>query len=265
MEIKTAGALVASAGLLTACNGGSQSVVAQPSNITLAQALVDTVDAMAAARAEDQGILKNGFPTVVPSKEKGGKPETQYVRVPAIGVNPCTITVQFNIAASGTSAVGQQVTLAAAGKVVPVSGGVTLSNTNSTSANRGNQVTVAFVSPACNPSGTLGTSSPSSVTLLERENEAARDGDRDPVYWKPGYQVISGGGAAAGAPTPPAGGAPTPPTPGAPTPPAAGVPATRGPAGLMGDLGQLNTEAPWRAPGAAEQGHFPPYFEQQVR
>ena len=179
MQIRDWMSLIASMAALSGCHGAGD-VVAMPSNITLRTALVATIDALEAAHEES---LK-----------------TRKTADGPIGLNPCTVNVTFNVAASGTDTTqgGGNVGTPAAG--APIAASLNLTVTNSLTASRGNQIVVGFATPACNPSGTLGTTAPSDVVLLEREIEAARTGVADPIKWPSGYRPISipGGGGAAG-------------------------------------------------------------------
>jgi hypothetical protein len=183
MKIESIGAVVACANLLGGCYSAANKVVSDPSNIALRTALIATVDAMAAARAESISVQEKGI-----TLNAGSAP----ISVGAIGINPCTVTATFNIAANGTSGIVAGGTLDIA---QPVDAALTVSNSNSVGTSRGNQITVAFTSPACNPSGSLGTSNPSEVTLLQREIDAARTGRPDPVKWPTGNLPLSASGS----------------------------------------------------------------------
>ena len=174
----------ASAVLLCGCEAATN-VVAQPSGITLDAALTQTVTALYQSRAKALELQNAGY-------------------APA-GLNPCTITATFNIAATGTSTGSAGIT-AGSPAGAPVSVSANLQVTNTATANRGNQVTVVFTTPACNPTGTLGTTAPQNVVLLEREVESARRNLPDPIKWKPGYQAIGGSGGGGSQPGGGAGG-----------------------------------------------------------
>ena len=159
-----AAATILSLLVVGACNNAADEVVDRPSNITLQQALTDTVDALYAASQE--------------SREKHRQhPDT------SIGMNPCTLTATFNIAASGTSTTGISGG-ASTPAIAPATLNLSLSHSETATGSRGNQVQVTFNSEACNPGGTLGTTSPEKVVLLQREAEAAREGAADPVSWQ---------------------------------------------------------------------------------
>lgn len=147
---------------LGGCGGAARAVVDRPSDITLKAALTSTVDAIYAARAQSAAL-----------KAANGN-------VP-LGLNVCTVSAVFNIAATGTD------TRSVTGSVstppdLYVSATVSGTSSSTATAIRGNQVTVTFTSPACNPVDTLGTKSPGDVVLLEREIEAAREGAPDPIH-----------------------------------------------------------------------------------
>jgi hypothetical protein len=102
--------------------------VVDPGTVTLERALVDTVDALAAAHAES---VKRG---------------TNF------GFYGCSVTAVYNISASATQ--NNKITLGAAGPPVPI---VPISYTGQVSSeaqaqgNRGNQVTVVLNTPYCMP------------------------------------------------------------------------------------------------------------------
>lgn len=139
--------------VLTACAGcaGANAVVPQPSDITLAKALQDTVAALHSIQS--------------PAAQNGSSS--------AIGFNPCTLTVSFAITAGGTNN-DSLVLDAGAPPGAAVSAGVQGTIGGSATAARGNTVTILFTTPACNPTGTLGTSRPDEVSLLQQQIGAAR-------------------------------------------------------------------------------------------
>jgi len=152
----------AAASLLLACMGctnASRAVVDQPSKITLKNALTSTVEAIYAARERSAELRR----------KIGGVP---------LGLNVCTLSATFNIAASGADTSSGNISVGTPADLF-VSATVSGSVSESLSASRGNQVTVLFTSPACNPPDTLGTKSPKDVVLLEQEIEAAREGVPD--------------------------------------------------------------------------------------
>ena len=151
-------AAVAGAG----CTNAARDVVDKPSDITLVAALESTVDAIYAARLR----------SAARRAQIGGSP---------LGLNVCDFTAVFNIAARGTDTRTGSVTASTPPNLY-VSLSATGSRTDTATASRGNQVTVRFTSPACNPPDTLGTKSPKDVVLLEREIEAARAGAPDPLH-----------------------------------------------------------------------------------
>lgn len=165
MDRTAVSATVALAFLLTGCGGASKAVVDNPSGLTLRAALVDTVTSIYDARRQSQ-VLRQA---------NGGVP---------LGLNVCSAQAVFNVSASGTDTRSATGTLSTPENLY-VSASVSGSSSSTSTASRGNQITVLFTSPACNPPDTLGTKSPDMVVLLEREIEAARYGAPDPVYRGP--------------------------------------------------------------------------------
>lgn len=208
------------------CTGASRAVVDQPSAIDLKTALVSTVEAISAAR--DKATQIRGANQGVP-----------------IGLNVCTVSATFNIAASGIDERGISGTIGTPPNLY-VSAAVAATSSATSTASRGNQITVVFTSPACNPADTLGTKSPGDVVLLEREIEAAREGAPDPIYRGPpagatarARQAVRGSGGPPSS-NPSAPGPTTPSTPAQPTP-------------TPGDSSSLNCPAPGRGPTFALQ------------
>jgi hypothetical protein len=118
-------ALSLSAGLV----GCASQDVANPGNITLTNALTDTVDAIYAARKESIRIQ-------------------QREGLPPIGLSPCTVTAKFSVAAKATS--DQKLSLTAAAPtvtVIPVSLGASAEAT--VSGERSNTVEVVFNNRYC--------------------------------------------------------------------------------------------------------------------
>jgi hypothetical protein len=133
------------------CREGGPPVADRPSDITIAQALQETV---AALHSIQSPAAQNGANT-------------------AIGFNPCTMQVTFLVTAGGTDNKSLVLNLGAPAGA-PVSAGVQGSLGNTATASRENTVTLLFTTPACNPSGTLGTSRPDDVSLLQQQIGAAR-------------------------------------------------------------------------------------------
>jgi hypothetical protein len=139
--------------VITACSGcnGASHVVPHPSEITLGEALRETVAALHSIQS--------------PAAQNGSDS--------AIGFDPCTMTVTFAITAGGTD--DQHLVLDAGTPAgAPVSAGVQGSIGSTATASRGNTVTLVFTTPACNPAGTLGTTRPDEVSLLQQQIGAAR-------------------------------------------------------------------------------------------
>ncbi len=154
--------------VIAACLGGcaASKIVDRPSNITLETALRETVAALHSVQSQ-------------PAYQGSGS---------AIGFNPCTMQVTFAITAGGTDNKSLVLNLGAPSGA-PVTAGLqgTIGTTETTS--RGNNVTLLFTTPACNPTGTLGSARPDEVSLLQQQIGAARQNR----YMKP--LTPTGGGA----------------------------------------------------------------------
>lgn len=107
-----------------------QRVVDEPGNITLSQAMRDTVDALADAHQH--------------AKERGV----------SFGLYACTATAVFNISATGVATNTTGVTLSGGppAAVAPVSLALSKSATSTETGVRGNTVTVVLATPWCSPS-----------------------------------------------------------------------------------------------------------------
>lgn len=149
MRINAAATLI----VIAACSGcsGASPVVSQPSNITIQEALQQTVAALHSIQS--------------PAAENGSGS--------AIGFNPCTMEVTFSITAGGTDNKSLVLNLGAPAGA-PVSAGLQGTIGSTATASRGNTVTLLFTTPACNPTSTLGTSRPDEVSLLQQQIGAAR-------------------------------------------------------------------------------------------
>jgi hypothetical protein len=126
-HIRTFAAGIISVGGLAAC--AAQQTVVEPNQITLSKAMVDTVDALADARAE--GLAR----------------QTKF------GLYACTVTAVFNISATGTAdnklAVGLSGGPPAA--VAPVTVNVSGSSETTQSGTRGNTETLVLAANECLP------------------------------------------------------------------------------------------------------------------
>jgi hypothetical protein len=157
-------------GLLAVCLGGGCSatkIVDQPSQITLQTALQETVAALHSVQS--------------PQAYTGSKE--------AIGFNPCTLQVTFSVTAGGTDNQSLVLNLGAP-TGAPVTAGLQGSIGSTETASRGNTVTLVFTTPACNPTGTLGTTRPDEVSLLQQQIGEARQNR----YLKPLAPVAASGG-----------------------------------------------------------------------
>jgi hypothetical protein len=107
-----------------------QRVVDEPGNITLSQAMRDTVDALADAHqhAKDRGV--------------------------SFGLYACTATAVFNISATGVATNIASLTLSGGPPAVtaPVSLGLSKTSTSTETGARGNTVTLVLATPWCSPS-----------------------------------------------------------------------------------------------------------------
>jgi len=157
--------------VIAACLGGcsAREIVPQPSSITLETALRETVAALHSIQS--------------PPAYNGSSS--------AIGFNPCTMQVTFAITAGGVDNKSLVLNLAAPAGA-PVIAGLqgTVGTTETTS--RGNTVVLLFTTPACNPTGTLGSARPDEVSLLQQQIGAARQNQ----YMKPLGPAAPGGGGA---------------------------------------------------------------------
>jgi hypothetical protein len=116
-----------SLGALAGCT--AHQTVAEPNVITLSQAMKDTVDALADARAEGQ------------------------LRHTDLGFHPCTVTAVFNISATGTA--DNKVALGISGgppaAIAPVTVNLSGSSESTQAGSRGNTVTLVLATPSCLP------------------------------------------------------------------------------------------------------------------
>lgn len=146
-------------GLLVGCGNAVGRIVPDPSSITLSQALVQTVDALYDARAAALRHRRTDIP---------------------LGLNTCTVQATFNVTAGGTDDNKLVITLGTP-TAAPINASLAGSAQDTATAGRSNQIVVLFTSPACNPTGTLGSTKPDQVNTLEMQIEAARDGGMVPV------------------------------------------------------------------------------------
>ncbi|MDA8207344.1 MAG: hypothetical protein M0Z36_14875 [Thermaerobacter sp.] len=133
---------------LAGCQPAPQATLVKPETINLTDAIKQIVDALNTAHAN-------------------AKTTGHYV-----GLDVCTATVSLTLGVTGTSANGAGGTLSVA--VPPVSLGVNGSTEQTLVENRANVITLALVTPACNPGGTLGTVNPDKVVQLAKENQEVR-------------------------------------------------------------------------------------------
>ena len=150
---------------LTACS--TSRIVDQPSNITLQTALQETVAALHSVQS--------------PAAYQGSSQ--------AIGFNPCTLQVTFAVTAGGADNQSLVLNLGAPSGA-PITAGLQGTIGSTETASRGNTVTLLFTTPACNPTGTLGTTRPDEVSLLQQQIGEARQNR----YVKPLAPVAVGGG-----------------------------------------------------------------------
>lgn len=158
-------ALAIVAACLSGCSAAK--IVDKPSEIDLKTALQQTVEALHSIQS--------------PAAYNGSSS--------AIGFNPCTMQVTFAITAGGVDNRSLVLNVGAPAGA-PVTAGLqgTIGTTETTS--RGNTVTLLFTTPACNPTGTLGSSRPDEVSLLQQQIGDARQNR----YSKPLGPVAAPGG-----------------------------------------------------------------------
>jgi hypothetical protein len=127
--------------LMSVAGCAQQRVVDEPDNITLSQAMQDTVDALADAH---QHALARGV---------------------SFGLYACTATAVFNISATGVATNTQGVTLTGGppAAVAPVSLALSKSATSTETGVRGNTVTVVLATPWCSPSAQTQAAKPASA------------------------------------------------------------------------------------------------------
>jgi len=103
-----------------------------------------------------------------------------------IGLNTCTVSVSFNVTAGGEhkNELVLDAAIKAGGDPISGSGEVKSTTSNSLTANRGNQISLLFTSPACNPEGTLGTAHPTQVGIMGQQMDVYRR----PYDWRIGGQ-----------------------------------------------------------------------------
>jgi hypothetical protein len=130
---------------LSACVSARQDVV-EPNAVTLEQAMRDVVDSLSVAKAE--------------SDAKGGP----------YGFYGCTVTVVFNINATGTK--DNKLTLGVSGgppaSVAPVTVNLTGSSEATATGTRGNTITMVFGSEDCLPQASAAAGGASAVKGASR-------------------------------------------------------------------------------------------------
>ena len=161
--LKHAAALAALA-LLAGCGNAAREVVPDPSAITVEAALTSVMRGLRLAEIEARS-----------------SPSDQ-----ALGLNPCTVNVVFNITAGGTrkNELVLDANIKGGNAIVSGTGEVKDTLTNESTASRGNQITVLLTSPACNPKDTLGTAHPDKIEISAAQAERVRK-DRWTVYNQP--------------------------------------------------------------------------------
>lgn len=150
-------AVAATALVVSACTNAVQSVVNNPSEITLDRALKETITALQNARAHADTY-----------RHPDGSRDP-------IGLNACSVQAVFNVTAGGADRQGLVLNVGAPAGA-PVTVGLQGSIEQSATATRGNVVTVLFTSPACNPPNTLGSGRPDQLVTLQRQIDMVRDG-----------------------------------------------------------------------------------------
>jgi hypothetical protein len=138
------------AGLLPGCTTLAPQ---QPApTVGLSQALTDTIDALAAAKARWAETDQHS------------------------GMDVCSLTATFNVSSQAVTNNKGGVTLGITQSSLPVTLGGSGSHEVATTQAQGNTITLVLTTPACNPAGTLGTINPDKVGDLARQNALVRAG-----------------------------------------------------------------------------------------
>lgn len=140
---------------VVACSqhNGAAAVPVEPKTIKLSQAVDEIVQALAPKRAS-VGALSPYW-------------------TPRAGLDICTADAQLLLSAVGKTTDNGGISVGA--DVTPVTAKVDLRRENDLTNTRQSTLTLHFVSPACNPSGTLGTTHPEQINTLLRMNQLNRD------------------------------------------------------------------------------------------
>jgi len=164
MEALTKMAALAALAILAGCSNAAREVVPDPSTITVEAALTSVMRGLRLAEIEAR------------SSSSGQ----------ALGLNPCTVDVVFNITAGGThkNELVLDANIKGGNAIVSGTGEVKNTTTNESMTSRGNQITVVLTSPACNPKDTLGTVHPDKIAISAAQAESIRKG-KDTVYSQP--------------------------------------------------------------------------------
>lgn len=143
--------------LLTGCC--STGNISKPSNITLVDALKQVGAGLADFKAAElEEVSTNQY---LKKQFKSGDFTT--------GIFPSEVDVTFNIAASASS--GNQLTIDLNGSApgVPVSGGISNTSSSSSTASRGNQITLKFMSALFTTTTTTTTATNGTKVVVEQK------------------------------------------------------------------------------------------------
>lgn len=149
ISLRTAAAIAACI-VAAGCASSTPATVAEPPKITLTDALTDVVAALNAARAKSETY-----------------PEQ-------IGLNPCSVTAVFDVAAKATDSGTYTLGVSAGPPGIPVSVNAGGEWSQAAEGTRGNQVTVVLMNPSCLPGGSLGATKPDQIVQAQDQITRAR-------------------------------------------------------------------------------------------
>lgn len=146
---------------LVACGNAARDVIPDPSSITVETALVSVVRGLRLAEAE----AKNGSDQ-------------------ALGLNPCTVSVVFNITAGGVNKneLVLDANIKGGNAIISGTGEIKDTLTNEMTANRGNQISVLLTSTACLSKDTLAGTHPADVGKVGTAEALIRTGPNKSLY-----------------------------------------------------------------------------------
>jgi len=133
--------------------------VAKPSNITLVNALKQVGAGLAEFKAAE-------LETVATNKYlKANYPKGDFTT----GIFPSEVDVTFNIAASASGSEQLTIDLNGSAPGVPVSGGISNTSSSSSTASRGNQITLKFMSALFTTTTTTTTATNGTKVVVEQK------------------------------------------------------------------------------------------------